>query len=114
MEPLIVLALGGELEVLGLLLPLDILLGDLELVPILGVTPVDPPGVLEPLPRLDEYRLELGLDLVDEGVLAVEDLIQARLRLRDLLLAPLGTFPHDHLFEVLDDILDPVGEEPSI
>ena len=113
-KSLIVLTLRGELVVFRLLLAINVLLRDLELVPILGMTPVDPPGVLEPLPGPHKDSLELGLDLVNDSVLSVEDLIQARLRLRDLLLTPLSTFPHDHLLEVLDDLLDAVGEEAAI
>ena len=45
-EPLIVLSLGGKLEVIWLLLALDELVRDLELVPELSMTPVDSSLVL--------------------------------------------------------------------
>ena len=104
MEPLIVLPLRGKLEVLRLLLAIDVLLRDLKLVPVLGVAPVDPAGVLEALASLLQDRLQANLNVVHNGILPVEVFIYPRLWLRDLLLTTLGTFPDYHLLEILNDL----------
>ena len=104
MEPLIVLSLRGKLEVLRLLFPIDVLLRYLKLVPVLGVAPVDPAGILEALASLLQDCLQANLNVVHNGILPVEVFIYPRLWLRDLLLTTLGTFPDYHLLKILNDL----------
>ena len=104
MEPLIVLPLRGKLEIFRLLLPIDVLLRDLKLVPVLGMAPIDPAGILEALASLLQDRLQAYLNVVHNGILPVEIFIYPCLWLRDLLLTTLGTFPDYHLLEILNDL----------
>ena len=110
MEPLIVLPLRGKLEVFRLLLPIDVLLRYLKLVPVLGVAPVDPAGILEALASFLEDSLQAYLNVVHNGILPVEVFIYPHLWLGDLLLATLGTFPDYHLLKILNDLDYPLRE----
>jgi hypothetical protein len=76
----------GKLEVLRLLNPIDVLLRDLKLVPVLGMAPVDPAGILYALVSLLQDRHLAYINFVHNGILPVEVFIDPFLWLRNLLL----------------------------
>ena len=57
MEPLEVLPLGCELEIIRFLLSLNQVDGYLDLVPVLGMTPVDPLVIVKLSPNLAEQMI---------------------------------------------------------
>jgi hypothetical protein len=74
------------------------------------MAPVDATGILEALASLLQDRLQAYLNVIHNAILPVEVFIYTRLWLGDLLLATLGTFPDNHLFKVLNDLDNALGE----
>jgi hypothetical protein len=63
---------------------------------------------------LVQEGLKFTLDLIDVLVAGVKALIQARLWLRNVLIAASSLLPHDHGFELGDHISDLAREQATL
>lgn len=111
-KPLEVFSLRSELILLRLFLPANEFFRYFQLVSILGMTPVDPPIVSKPLASGRKYPLKAPFNLIHGRIRTVEVLIEAGLRLGDLLIATLSALPHYHGLELLNN-LDYFGREEA-
>ena len=102
MEPLIIFLLRGEFKVLWFLITFQEDTRDLELVPILCMTPVNLVFVVTKLlPCLLKLLVKLALDHVDMSICEVKLLIQAVLGL-GYVFPGAARPPHYHLLKDFD------------